>query len=132
MNKFITKQNLPKSYVLCLDTKMLSREDQNTKAYHLCLEFLQGMGKTKCMNRRHTSSWYKHRVEGEPHRGFVHEGTFILAALEAGFMMTQLHPRSLRAVFNISERSLKKRLKQGVQPLTYEGHDHSTSTADRR
>jgi hypothetical protein len=112
MNKLITKQNLPQLYLALLDGNLLNQEDQKTKAYQLCLEFLRGVEKTRHMNRFHTSYGYKHLVEGRPHRGYVYEGTFVMAALDEGFTMKRLHPLSIKALFNISERSLKRRLKE--------------------
>jgi hypothetical protein len=60
MNKFITKQTLPESYLALLDSELLNREDQQTKAYQMCLEFLRGVEKSKRMNRFHNSYGYKH------------------------------------------------------------------------
>jgi hypothetical protein len=111
MKKSMNKQSLPQSYLECLDAEMLNREDQ-TKAYELCLEFLQGVEKLKRMNYEHTSYGYKHMVEGVPHRRYVYEGTFILAALEAGFTSKQLHPDCLKTVFNIKESSLMRRIRE--------------------
>jgi hypothetical protein len=92
-----------------IDANMLFQFDQ-PKAYELCLEFLKSVEKSKRMNHLHTSYGYKHMVEGQPHRGYVYEGTFILAALEAGFKMRQLEEDWIRAVFNIKESSLMKRI----------------------
>jgi hypothetical protein len=111
MKKSMNKQSPTQSYRKCLDAEMLNREDQK-KAYELCLEFLQGVEKSRRMNYEHTSYGYKHMVEGKPHRGYVYEGTFILAALEAGFNMRQLRPGCLKAVFNIKEGSLMKRIRE--------------------
>src|SRR6266496_40871 len=111
MKKSMNKQSPTQSFYECLDGEMLNREDQK-KAYELCLEFLQGVEKSRRMNHEHTSYGYKHMVEGIPYRGYVYEGTFILAALEAGFTMRQLHPDCLKAVLNIKERSLMKRIRE--------------------
>ena len=82
MKKVITREDLLEQYRDCLDIEMLNREDQK-KAYQLCLQFLEGVEKTKGFNHKRASYGYKHYVEGRPHRGYVYEGTFILAAIAA-------------------------------------------------
>ena len=109
MNKPITRGDLPEQYRECFNIEMLNREEQRT-AFVLCLQFLQGSKKTKSMNRWHTSYGYKHFVEGRPHRGYVYEGTFILAAIAAGFHVKQLRKGRIQSVLNISQRSLRKRI----------------------
>lgn len=107
MKKVMTRENLLEQYRDCLDIKMTNREDQK-RAYQLCLQFLEGVEKTKGLNRKHTSYGYKHCVEGGPHRGYVYEGTFILAAIAAGFEVKRLLKGSLKSILNIRERSLKR------------------------
>ena len=91
--------------------------DTQEEAFQRCLSFLNGVEKAKGQNRRHDSYGYKHIVENPAGRydipsslncygGYVHEGTFILAALASGFT---LWGGPLHATFNISERGLRKR-----------------------
>ena len=115
MNQSTTREDIPEQYRDCLDIEMLNREDQK-EAYHLCLQFLEGIEKTNNLNRKHTSYGYKHYVEGRPHRGYVYEGTFILAALAAGFQVMQLRKGCLASILNISERSLRKRVRREWSP----------------
>jgi hypothetical protein len=111
MNKTITKDDLPEQFRDCLDFELLNREDQK-EAYHLCLQFLEGVEKTNGLNHKHTSYGYKHHVEGRPHRGYVYEGIFILAAIAAGFQVVQLHRGCLASILNISQRGLRKKLRE--------------------
>lgn len=94
-------------------------------AFAVCLDFLAGVGKTKGQNERRSSYGLKHIVERpsgrfgmprapEVYRGFIYEGTFILAALASGFSMKQLG-QSLRSTFNISERSFRQRARDFAQ-----------------
>jgi hypothetical protein len=85
--------------------EMLNSEDEE-KAYQLCLKFLDGVEKAKRINYEHTTYGYKHMVEGWPHRGYVYEGTFIIAAFEAGFTLKQLRRGCLKSVLNTNEQSL--------------------------
>jgi hypothetical protein len=102
---------VPQSYLEILDMEMLNREDQKN-AYQLCLEFLDGVEKVKGINYEHTTYGYKHMVEGRPHRGYVYEGTFIIAAFEAGFTLEQLSRGCLKSFLNTNERSLRERSRQ--------------------
>jgi hypothetical protein len=107
MNQPITRDDLPAQYRDCLDIEMLNREDQKD-AYQLSRQFLSGAAKTKGLNHNHTTYGYKHCVEGHPHRGYVYEGTFILAAIAVGFQVIQPRKGCLASILNISERSLKR------------------------
>jgi len=111
MNTPITREDLPEQYRECLDIEMLNREEQR-RAFVPCLQFLQGLEKTKPMNRWQTSYGYKHHVEGRPHRRYVYEGTFILAAIAAGFQVKQLRKRCIKSILNISRRSFRNRIRE--------------------
>jgi len=115
MNQPITRDDLPEQYRDCLDIEMLNSEDQK-KAYQLSLQFLSGTEKTDGLNRNHTTYGYKHYVEGRPHRGYVYEGTFILAAIAAGFQVVQLRKGCLASILNISQRSLRRRVRREWSP----------------
>ena len=102
-----------------LDPAMIAKQQD---AYELCLEFLEGIERIRTFNRSHTSYGLKHFVENPAGRmgvpseqdcysGYVYEGTFILAALASGFQMKQTG-KGLTAIFNISERSLKRRTRE--------------------
>jgi hypothetical protein len=102
-----------------LDPSLLTKQQE---AYELCLEFLDGIESIRTFNRSHTSYRLKHVVENPAGRMgipsdpdcyslYVYEGTFILAALAASFQMKQTE-NGLTAIFNISERSLKRRTKE--------------------
>jgi hypothetical protein len=101
---------LPQSYLECLDMEMLNSEDQQ-KAHQLCLEFLRGVEKTNRINYEHTTYGYKHMVEGWPHRGYVYEATFIIAAFETDFTVKQLRQGCLKSVLNTNEQSLINRIR---------------------
>jgi hypothetical protein len=92
------------------------------KAFEHCMEFLEGLEHTKHINPRRDSYGLKHVVENPAVRFnlpeqpgayacYIYEGTFILASLASGFLMRQA-PKRLSSVFNIPERSLKRRAKE--------------------
>ncbi len=102
-----------------LDSAMIAKQQE---AYELCLEFLEGIDSIRSFNRSHTSYGLKHFVENPAGRMgvpsdldcyslYVYEGTFILAALACGFEMEQTG-KGLTTIFNMSERSLKRRTKE--------------------
>lgn len=95
---------------------------QQEHAFATCVSFLDGISKIKGQNRRHTSYGLKHIVEhpgghfGIPssaggYDGYIYEGTFILAALAAGFTAAQ-PGNHLKATFNLSERDLVRTAKE--------------------
>jgi hypothetical protein len=99
-------------------TELTNQQD----AFEACLEFLEGIEPTQALNRRHTSYGLKHVVENpagrmevpsdpDAYKLYVYEGTLILAALASGFHMKQIGD-GLSAIFNFSERSLKRRAKE--------------------
>src|SRR4029077_7224648 len=93
---YVTLHETAKKYpVGVLHPKMIDGQEQ---AFQTCLSFLAGVEKTKSPNKRHDSYGYKHIVESPAGRydipsaipcygGYIEEGTFILAALAAGFTM---------------------------------------------
>ncbi|MFO1477611.1 MAG: hypothetical protein U1F98_13290 [Verrucomicrobiota bacterium] len=114
------KQAAKKFKVAGLDSASLEGQED---AFRRCLSFLEGIEKSKAQNMRRGSYGLKHLVENpgqsagtqnpsNTYTGHVYEGTFILAALAAGFEMQQQTDGVLRASFNISERSLRRRVSQ--------------------
>lgn len=84
-------------------------------AFEWCLEMFNSLEKTKRINHRHGSYGLKHVVEDpagrygvrsavqNTYRGYVFEGTLILAAKTAGFSASG---DGLKVAFNFSEKSL--------------------------
>src|SRR5271170_7547748 len=97
------------------------------EAFQNCLSFLSGVEKIQRQNRNYTSYGLKHIVEnpsgrfGTPsshdfYTGYIYEGTFILAALTAGFTMHQYSQTSLFASFNVSEQGIRRRVMEIAKP----------------
>ncbi len=100
-----------------LDPALLEGQDS---AFERCVEFFKPIVKTK-KPQGPGSYRLKHFIENPSGRfgipssvpsytQYIYEGTCILAACAAGFSMRQAG-RHLGAIFNISERSLRNRMR---------------------
>ena len=97
----------------------LANLQNQDEAFENCLSFLKGIKKIRRQNCKRATYSYKHMVENpsgewgvsnsnDHYTGYVYEGTFILAALAAGFTRKQ-RGSGLRSTFNISEPGLRRR-----------------------
>jgi len=93
-------------------------------AFNNCIRLLEGVAKTKTIRRQHSSYGLKHYAEDpakmfpsayadlNTYTGYVHESTLILAALSLGFACEYRGQKSMNCFFNISETSLRTKVKQ--------------------
>ena len=88
---------------------------EHTDEIEYVVKCLAGVRKTKTINNSFSSYRLKHIVEKASPKGYIANGSFVVGAIIAGF---DFKTSGINAYFDISYKSLKKKLEEGVEHET--------------